>query len=74
VRQVAASPAPAPVKAKIETAVLAPATPAARLGDLTRSMRVTLWWQIAAFAIALALSARLPKVRLTADAPMAGGA
>jgi len=73
-REISASPAPAPVKAKVENAVLAHAIPAARLDDFTRSMRVTLWWQIAAFAIALALSARLPRVRLDADATMAAAA
>jgi hypothetical protein len=74
IREIAASPAPAAVKAKVETAVLADATPAARLDDLTRSMRVTLWWQVAAFAIALGLSARLPRVRLEADAPLTAAA
>lgn len=74
IRDIAASPAPAPVKAKVEQAVLADATPAARLDDFTRSMRVTLWWQVAAFAIALVLSSRLPKVRLDADAPMVSAA
>jgi EmrB/QacA subfamily drug resistance transporter len=74
VKEIAASPAPAPVKAKVETAVLAHATPAARLDDFTRSMRVTLWWQIAVFTIAIVLSTRLPKVRLDADAPMVGAA
>jgi len=74
IKVIETSPAPAPVKAKVETAVVAHATPAARLDDFTRSMRVTLWWQIAVFAIALVLSSRLPKVRLDADGPMLGGA
>jgi EmrB/QacA subfamily drug resistance transporter len=74
VKEIQSSPAPAAVKAQIQAAVLVHATPAARLADFTRSMRVTLWWQVAVFAIALALSSRLPKVRLDADAPMVGGA
>jgi hypothetical protein len=37
-------------------------------------MRTSLWWQVAVFAIALALSARLPKVRLDGTAAVAGGA
>jgi EmrB/QacA subfamily drug resistance transporter len=73
-RQIAASPAPAPVKARIEAAVQQRAVPAARLYDFTRSMRTTLWWQIAVFALALALSARLPRVRLDETGPMVGGA
>ncbi|HEX6526848.1 MAG TPA: hypothetical protein VF070_43570 [Streptosporangiaceae bacterium] len=48
--------------------------PAARLDDFTRSMRTALWWQIAVFALALILSARLPRIRLDADGPMVGGA
>jgi hypothetical protein len=48
--------------------------PAARLDDFTRSMRTALDWQIAVFALALVLSARLPKVRLDTDGPMVGGA
>jgi EmrB/QacA subfamily drug resistance transporter len=73
-RQIAASPAPAPVKARIEAAVQRRAVPAARLYDFTRSMRTTLWWQIAVFALALVLSARLPRMRLDETSPMAGGA
>jgi hypothetical protein len=73
-RQIAASPAPAPVKARIEAAVEQRAVPAARLYDFTRSMRTTLWWQIAVFALALVLSARLPRVRLDETGPMVGGA
>jgi hypothetical protein len=37
-------------------------------------MRTTLWWQLAAFAIALALSSRLPWVRLDAEDLLVGGA
>jgi EmrB/QacA subfamily drug resistance transporter len=73
-RTIQSSPAPAAVKAKVTSAIDAHAVPAARLDDFTRSMRVTLWWQIAVFAITLLLSSRLPKVRLDADAPMVGGA
>jgi EmrB/QacA subfamily drug resistance transporter len=72
--QIAASPAPASVKARIQAAVVGHALPAARLNDFTRSMRTTLWWQVAAFAIALGLSSRLPRVRLDTDGPMAAGA
>jgi EmrB/QacA subfamily drug resistance transporter len=70
----ASSPAPAPVKARVEAAVLGDALPAARLDDFTRSMRTTLWWQLAAFAIALALSSRLPWVRLDTEDLLVGGA
>lgn len=70
----AASPAPAPVKARIEAAVQGQALPAARLADFTRSMRTTLAWQVGVFALTLLLCARLPKVRLDAEAPMVGGA
>jgi hypothetical protein len=73
-RQIAASPAPAPVKARIEAAVQQRAVPAARLYDFTRSMRTTLWWQIAVFALALVLSARLPRVRLDERGPLVAGA
>jgi hypothetical protein len=73
-RQIAASPAPAQVKAAVAAAVENYAVPAARLDDFTRSMRTTLWWHVAAFALALVLSARLPRVRLDADGPMVGGA
>ena len=70
----ASNPAPAPVKARVEAAVQGEALPAAWLDDVTRSMRTTLWWQLAAFAIALALSSRLPWVRLDADVLLVGGA
>jgi hypothetical protein len=70
----AASPAPAPVKARIEAAVQGQALPAARLADFTRSMRTTLAWQVAVFALTLLLCSRLPKVRLDAEGPMVGGA
>jgi EmrB/QacA subfamily drug resistance transporter len=70
----ASSPAPPPVKARVEAAVQGDALPAARLDDFTRSMRTTLWWQLAAFAIALALSSRLPWVRLDAEELLVGGA
>jgi EmrB/QacA subfamily drug resistance transporter len=73
-REIAASPAPAQVKAAVAAAVNERAVPAARLEDFTRSMRTTLGWQVAVFALALALSSRLPRVRLDADGPMAGGA
>jgi EmrB/QacA subfamily drug resistance transporter len=72
-RQIAASPAPAPVKAKVEAAVQIRAVAAARLADFTRSMRTTLWWQIAVFTLALLLSSRLPKARLDEGGPMVGG-
>jgi EmrB/QacA subfamily drug resistance transporter len=74
IRQLSASPAPAPVKAAVAAAVENRAVPTARLDDFTRSMRTSLWWQVAAFALALVLSARLPRVRLDDEGPMAGGA
>jgi hypothetical protein len=73
-RQIAASPAPDTVKAAVAAAVDQRAVPAARLDDFTRSMRTALWWQIGVFALALILSARLPKVRLAASDPIAGAA
>jgi len=73
-RQIAASPAPEAVKARVAAAVQLRAVPAARLADFTRSMRTTLWWQIAVFALALLLSSRLPKVRLDDAGPMVGAA
>jgi EmrB/QacA subfamily drug resistance transporter len=73
-RQIADSPAPAAVKARVAAAVQLRAVPAARLADFTRSMRTTLWWQIAVFALALLLSSRLPKARLDEAGPMVGGA
>jgi EmrB/QacA subfamily drug resistance transporter len=73
-RQIAASPTPAPVKAAVAAAVEDRAVPAARLDDFTRSMRTSLWWQVGVFTLALILAARLPKVRLDADAPMTGAA
>lgn len=72
--QIAQSPAPAAVKAQVGTAVQAHAVPGARLADFERSMRTTLWWQIAVFTLTLALVARLPRVRLDAEGPMVGGA
>jgi hypothetical protein len=48
--------------------------PAARLDDFTQSMRVTLWWHVGVFALALILVRSLPKVRLDGDGPMVGGA
>jgi EmrB/QacA subfamily drug resistance transporter len=74
IREIAASPAPAPVKAAASAAVQSQAVPAARLADFTRSMRTTLWWQIAVFAVALLLSSRLPKVRLDTEGPVVGAA
>ena len=73
-RQLAASPAPAAVKAAVATAINKDAIPAARLDDFTQSMRTTLWWHVGVFALALILASRLPKVRLDADGPMVGGA
>jgi EmrB/QacA subfamily drug resistance transporter len=73
VHKLAVSPMPAPVKARVEAAVLGHAIPAARLDDFIRSMRTALCWHLAAFAIALLLSARLPKVRLDVDGPVVGG-
>jgi len=73
-RDIAASPAPATVKTAVAAAVNQRAVPAARLDDFTKSMRTTLWWQIGVFALALILSARLPKVHLDSDGPMVGGA
>ena len=73
-REIASSPAPPPVKAAVAAAVEQHAVPAAKLDDFTTSMRTALWWHIGVFALALILSARLPKVRLDADGPMVGGA
>jgi len=73
-REIAQSPAPAKVKAAVAAAIANHAVPAARLDDFTRSMRVALWWQVGVFALALILSARLPRIRLDADGPMVGGA
>jgi EmrB/QacA subfamily drug resistance transporter len=70
----ASQPARATVKARAEAAVAGHALPAARLDDLTRSMRTTLWWQVGVFAIALLLCGRLPRTRLDAEDPMVGGA
>ncbi len=72
--RIAASPAPAGVKAKVQAAVDLRAVPEARLADFTRSMRTTLWWQVAVFALALVLSGLLPKVRLDDAGPMVAGA
>jgi EmrB/QacA subfamily drug resistance transporter len=72
-REIAASPAPASVKTAVAAAVADQAVPAARLDDFTLTMRTTLWWQVAVFALALILSSRLPKVRLDVG-PMVGGA
>jgi EmrB/QacA subfamily drug resistance transporter len=72
--EIGASRAPAAVKARVEAAVNLRAVPGARLTDFTRSMRTTLWWQIAVFALALLLSSRLPKVRLDDPGPMVAGA
>ena len=73
-RMLAASPAPAPVKARVAAAIQQRALPAARLDDFTRSMRTALWWHVGVFAIALLLCGRLPKTRLDADGPLVGGA
>jgi EmrB/QacA subfamily drug resistance transporter len=73
-RQLAASPAPAAVKTAVAAAIDDHAVPAARLDDFTRSMRTTLWWQVAVFALALVLARLLPKVRLDTSGPMVGGA
>ena len=73
-RDIADSPAPAQVKAAVAAAIENHAVPAARLDDFTRSMRTALWWQLGVFALALTLSARLPRMRLDADGPMVGGA
>jgi len=73
-RQLAASPAPAAVKAAVATAINTRAVPAARLDDFAQSMRVTLWWHVGVFVLALLLVRSLPKVRLDGDGPMVGGA
>jgi EmrB/QacA subfamily drug resistance transporter len=73
-REIADSPAPAQVKAAVAAAVENHAVPAARLADFTQSMRTALWWQIGVFALALVLSAKLPRMRLDTDGPMVGGA
>jgi EmrB/QacA subfamily drug resistance transporter len=74
ISEIAASPAPAAVKARVFAAIDEQAIPAARLDDFTRSMRTALWWQIGVFALALILVAQLPKVRLDPSTPMAGAA
>ena len=73
-RQVAASPAPRPVKAKVAAAVQDAAVPGARRYDLEHSMRATLGWQLGVFFLALLLVARLPKVKPDADTARPGGA
>jgi len=73
-RQLAASPAPAAVKTAVAQAIDSEAVPAARLDDFTQSMRSTLWWQVAVFALALILASRLPRVRLDTADTMAGSA
>jgi EmrB/QacA subfamily drug resistance transporter len=73
-RQLAASPAPASVKAEVAKVIDDHAVPAARLDDFTQSMRRALWWQVGVFAIALILASRLPRVRLDTAGPMAGSA
>lgn len=73
-RQIAASPAPAQVKAKVAAAVRGGAVPAARRYDLEHSIRATLDWQLGAFFLALLLVARLPRVRLDGNALTPGGA
>jgi EmrB/QacA subfamily drug resistance transporter len=70
---IASSPAPASVKSAVAAAVEDRAVPAARLDDFTQTMRTTLWWQVAVFALALILVSRLPKVHLDGG-PMVGGA
>jgi len=73
-REISASPAPPHVKTAVAAAVEQRAVPSAKLDDFTRSMRTTLWWQIAVFTLALILSALLPKAHLDANGPMIGGA
>jgi EmrB/QacA subfamily drug resistance transporter len=73
-RAVAASPAPAAVKARVGAAVTDRALPAARLDDFTRSMRVTLCWQVGVFALALLLCGRLPRVGVNSEGPLVSGA
>lgn len=73
-RQIAASPAPAQVKADVAAAVQDSAVPAARRYDFEHSMRSALDWQLGVFLLALLLVARLPRVKLDGDAVMAGGA
>jgi EmrB/QacA subfamily drug resistance transporter len=72
-QRIAASPAPAQVKAKV-AAVLDTAVPGARRYDLEHSMRTTLNWQLGVFALALLLVARLPKVKLDGNTLTPGGA
>ena len=73
-REISASPASPHIKAAVAAAVEQRAVPSAKLDDFTRSMRTTLWWQIAVFTLALILSALLPKAHLDANGPMIGGA
>jgi EmrB/QacA subfamily drug resistance transporter len=72
-RQIAASPLPAQVKAKVAAAVTT-AVPAARRYDIEHSMRTTLDWQLGVFFLALLLVTRLPKVKLDGDALPHSGA
>lgn len=72
--QIASSPAPAELKAKVAEAVQERAVPAARLVDFEHSIRTALWWHIGVFLLALLLVTRLPKVRLDGDGPLIGGA
>lgn len=73
-RQVAASPAARPVKAKVAAAAQAAAVPGARRYDLEHSMRAALSWQPGVFFLALLLVTRLPTVKPDADAALPDGA
>ena len=73
-RQIAASPAPRQLKAKIAADVQDVAVPGARRYDLEHSMRATLDWQLGVFFLALLLVAWLPMVKPGPDSVMPGGA
>jgi hypothetical protein len=72
-QQVAAAPAPPPVKEAVAAAVTGRAVPLARKDDFTRSLQHTLLlWQVPAFLLTGLLVFALPKVKPSATVP--GGA
>jgi len=70
-QQIAASPAPATVKASVQHAVLDNAVPLARANDFTHSLETALYWQIGVFAASSLLVLALPKVKPTSTTPTA---
>lgn len=67
------SPAPAPVKAAVLSAVQDRAVPAARHSDFSHALPQLLWWQVGVFALSGLLALRLPRVDLTGKGPLIGG-